>query len=291
MSNEAQDVTVETTADADTQDQVVENAVETEVEETENAEADSPDTDSEETEAEAPQETVEEKAERLERETAAKQKAIDRKTAAYHAQQRKIAELQEQIGKMNQPQQANDLKEPNIDDFESYSEYEKAKEDFVTKKVEREFKAKMLQEQYHAEQQKALQDKMAKRQTQEAEYIKVNPAYSQSAKEVSEYLPTLNAPAAVQEAVLEAVYEGNVPATIDYFGSNDGERLEELARISQLTPAKAAIEIYKIQQGLKAPVKKEVKPAPAPIQKIKGTSAPKDLSKGDVLVNLGLKQV
>jgi chromosome segregation ATPase len=284
--SEQQDVTVET----NTQDPVVENAVETEVEEIEKVESDSPEAESQETEVEAPQETVEEKAERLERETEAKQKAIDRKTAAYHAQQRKIAELQEQITKMNQQPQANDLKEPNIDDFGEYSEYEKAKEEFLTKKVEREIKSKMLQEQHQVEQTKAVQDKLAKRQAQEAEYIKVNPAYSQSANEVSEYLPTLNAPAAVQEAVLEAVYDGNIPQIIDYFGANSGERLDELARIAQLTPAKAAIEIYKIQQSLKAPVKKEVKPAPAPIQKVKGTSALKDLSKGDVLVNLGLKQ-
>lgn len=276
MSNEAQDVTVETTVDADTQDQVVENAVETEVEETENAEADSPDTEGQETEAEAPQETVEEKAERLEREAAAKQKAIDRKTAAYHAQQRKIAELQEQLAKINQQPQAEGLKEPSIDDpeFDSYADYEKAKEDFLTKKVEKELKSKMLQEQYQAEQQKAVQEKLAKRQAQEAEYIKINPAYSKSAKEVNDYLPTLSAPAAVQEAVLEAVYEGNVPQIIDYFGSNEGENLEELARIAQLTPAKAAIEIYKIQQKLsaKTPVKKETKPAPKPIEKVKGTS-------------------
>lgn len=284
--SEEQDVTVEPTIEA--QDVTVENAVETEVEETEAKT--SPDTESEETEVEAPQETVEEKAERLEREAAAKQKAIDRKTAAYHAQQRKIAELQEQIAKINQQPQAEGSKKPEPDDYPSWAEYEKAKEDYIKSEAEREIKSKILQEQYQAEQQKAVQDRLAKRQAQEAEYVKINPAYSQSAKEVNDYLPTLNAPAAVQEAVLEAVYEGNVPQIIDYFGANNGERLDELARISQLTPAKAAIEIYKIQQSLKAPVKKEVKPAPAPIQKVKGTSAPKDLSKGDVLVNLGLKQ-
>lgn len=255
--NDTQDVTVET----DTQGQEAVNAVETEAEETESAQADSPDATGQETEVEAPQETVEEKAVRLERETAAKQAKIDRQTAAYRAQQRKIAELQEQITESNPPQQAADLKEPNIDDFDEYSEYEKAKEEFLTKRVEREIKAKMLQEQY-----------LAKRQVQEAEYIKVNPLYSQSAKEVNDFLPTLNAPAAVQEAVLEAVYEGNVPQLIDYFGANSGERLNELERIVQLTPAKAAIEIYKIQQGLKAPAKKEIKPAPAPIEKVKGTN-------------------
>lgn len=272
MSNEAQDVTVETTADAEIQDQVVENAVETETEEKEANT--SPEVDSEGTEAEAPQETVEEKAERLEREAAAKQKAIDRKTAAYHAQQRKIAELQEQLAKINQQPQAEGLKEPNIDDFDSYAEYEKAKEEFVTKKVEREIKAKMLQEQYQTEQQRALQEKLAKRQAQEAVYLKENPAYSQSVKEVTDFLPTLNAPDAVQEAVLEAVYDGNVPQIIDYFGANNGERLEELARISQLTPAKAAIEVYKIQQKLsqKVPEKKEVKQVPKPIEKVKGVN-------------------
>lgn len=270
MSNEAQDVTVETTADADTQDQVVENTVETEVEETEDQT--SPDADSEETDVETPQETVEEKTERLEREAKAKQSKIDRQIAAYNASQRKIAELQEQLAKINQQPQAEGSKKPNIDDYDSYAEYEKANEDFIKSEVEREIKSKMLQEQYQAEQAKALQDKMAKRQAQEAEYIKINPAYSQSMQEVNDYLPTLNAPAAVQEAVLEAVYEGNVPQIIDYFGSNNGERLEELARISQLTPAKAAIEIYKIQQSLKTPVKKEVKPAPKPIEALKGAN-------------------
>lgn len=275
MSNDTQDVTVEAPAEAETQDVKVEEAVEVKSEETEAEDvSNSPEDDNEGTEEEAPQETVEEKAARLEREAEAKQKAIDRKTAAYHAQQRKIAELQEQLQKLNQTGKADELVEPNIDDFESYQDYEKAKEEFLTKRVEKELKSKMLQEQYQAEQQRAVQEKLAKRQAQEAEYIKQNPNYSRSVKEVNDFLPTLNVPEAVQEAVLEAVYDGNIPQIIDYFGANEGENLEELARISQLTPAKAAIEVYKIQQKLnaKAPVKKETKPAPKPIEKVKGTS-------------------
>lgn len=272
MSNEPEDVTVETTADADT-DVTVENTVETEVEET--VVDATPEADSEETETEEPVETVEERLERLEQEVAAKQKAIDRKTASQHSLQKAYERKLQELQAYQEQGKSEDLKEPKIDDFDDYTKYEKAKEEFFTKKVEREIKGKILQEQQQVAQQQLVQEKLAKRKEQEAEYIKINPRYSQSAKEVNDFIQTLDASQGVQDAVLEVVYDGNIPQIIDYFGANNGERLDELERITQMSPAKAAVEVYKIQQGLKTPVKKEMKPAPAPIKKVKGTARSK----------------
>lgn len=288
-----QDVAVETPA-ADDAETVVEDvkAEEVVVEETDKGkEPASPENDNEETEAVEPQETVEQKVERLERETAGKQKAIDRKTAAYHdlqkAHEAKIQELAELQAKLTQQEPE---KEPSIDDFETHDEYVNALADYRADKKAREAQQKYLQQQQAAEQAKIVQERNSIVQKQEAEYIAVNPKYEAAKAEFSSFVLSGNIPKAVEDAIVTQAFDGNVPQVIDYFGANNGERLDELAEITKMPPIKAAIEIYKIQQKLKAPVKKEEKPLPKPVKKVVGTSkGSKDLYEGDVLENLGLK--
>jgi len=76
-----------------------------------------------------------------------------------------------------------------------------------------------------------------------------------------------------------------------YFGANNGERIEELVEITKQDPRKAAISLYKLQQKLKgAPQPKRKEPLPQPAKRVSATgSSKKDIMKGDVLKNLGLK--
>ena len=289
MSNE-QDVTVENaTVDEADNDVTVDNAVETEVEETE-AQA-SPETDSDETEEEAPQETVDEKVVRLERENSGMQKAIDRKTAAYHSAQKaheaKLQEIQELQVRL---QQDSTKQEPNEDDFETYDKYFEAKVNYAADKKAETANAAMLEKQKAFEVQKMQAERASVLRTQETEFLTINPMYEKSKTEFSGALAALNVHPDVENAIVSTAFKGNVPQIINYFGANNGENLEQLTAIAGMSPVDAGIEMYKIQQTFVKPVKKETKTATRPIERLKRGGAPrKDLSEGDVLKNLGLK--
>jgi hypothetical protein len=94
--------------------------------------------------------------------------------------------------------------------------------------------------------------------------------------------------------IAEQIYDDpdTIGEVVYYFGANNGERLDELEVISKLPPRKAAIELYKLQQKLKGapPQAKPKQQLPQPAKRVSATgSSHKDIMKGDVLKNLGLK--
>lgn len=243
-----EDVTVET------QDVTVE-APEVEAEETE---VSSPEAEDQE---EAVQETVEQKLERLERENAGRQKAIDRKTAAYSSLQKKYEAERQELQRLNELVNNQTKNEPKEEDFETHAEYIDAVVEYRAEQKVASKQRELLEQQHQMKYQELAQQRQALRQSQELEYLKENPLYKASLQEVNVYeqslLPNMNPN--TYEAILTQVHKGNVPQIIDYFGKNSGENLEELGRISQLPPWEASVEIYKIQERLKVPGKKEIK--------------------------------
>lgn len=243
--------------------ETVVEATETPTEETE-ADA-SPDVDVEEV---AP-ETVEDKAARLELDTVAKQKAIDRKTAAYHALQKKHDEQRQEMDNMRQlVEKQTPTQEPVIDNFETHEEYVNALVDYRSKAAVAEQQQNMLAQQKQMQDQQLMNERISLRQEQEVEHMKTNPMYKAATNEVDSYIKGLEIAPDVQEAVLGQMYDGNVPALIDYFGSNTGENLDELGKISKMSAPRAAVEVYKLQQKLSTtPAKKETKPNVTPTKK------------------------
>lgn len=275
MTNEstqtAEAVETETTQ---TPEEVVEKKqVEEEADETESEEDESEDDSDETGEQEEPEIDPEEKAKELEQKVQSMQRAIDKKTAAYHAQQRAhekaLQELQELQQRLNQNAAS---KEPSVDDFETYEEYDKARTDWVKNEAKREAQQEFINQQHQIEQENIMKQRLARRHEQEAEYVKDNPHYTQSVQEVDAFITQAKIAPDVANAVLSQVYKGDVPKIIDYFGRNYGENLGELEKISQMSAPDAAIEVYKLQQKLatETPVKREEKPLPKPVSKQKG---------------------
>lgn len=271
--------------------ETVETVEEVETHETTEAENDNQENVSQVEESEEVVETAEERVERLAKETESKQRKIDRQTAAYRKLQETYENQRKEIEQLKQSIKPAEKQEPNIDDYETHEDYVNAVVEYRTEATMREAQEKMLREQEQLQLQKITQERLSLRQSQEAEYLKENPMYKASSQEVDDFIRGLNVHPNVADAVIEQMYDGNVPQVIDYFGSNNGENLEKLRDISQMSPAKAAVEIYKLQERLKAsPVEKKEKTTPKPIEEKKGGGAPKkDLSQGDVLKNLGLK--
>lgn len=282
------DVIVEDTASEAETDVKVEDVQETEPETQEEAnEVDS----SEEGEVEEqPEETVEQRLERLEKERESLEKKNSRQVAAYNrlqeALEKERKERQEALVKAD----AVDTKQPNIDDFNTLDEYNEAVSDW---KAEQKIKAKEAEIAQRQQQEniRKIQEERAKiANEQEVEYLKTNPRYKASKQEFESYIKVANVNPQVEDAIVSMAYKGNVPQLVDYFGDNNGERLDEFEKITQMSPIDAAIEIYKIQQKLVTPKKTENKPLPKPVKASPASKSVKDLSDGSVLKNLGLKK-
>lgn len=220
-------------------------------------------------------------------------KAVDRKTAALSDVNRKMREYQEQIQELQRMTQANQEAlepEPDFDDFDTHAEYREALGSYLEKKASHDAQQKFIEQQQALQMQKMSQERATMAQKHEREYLEVNPAYKQSKTEFNNFIAQTNVDRAVEIAIVEQAFEGNSAQIIDYFGADHGKNLDQLAEIVKMTPSRAAVEIYKIQQTLDKPKKKAAEPAPKPVKtKPSNAKANKDLSKGDVLKNLGLK--
>ena len=295
MSTEAQEAIASDVANPHAQ-----TPAETQDNESQNPEADSdetegqtsPDDESEEGDGEAPEISVEERLSQLEKDTESKQKAIDRKTAAYSALQKAHEKTLQELKALqeSQVQAATEEKEPVIDDFDTFEEYDNARAEFLKAKAEKEVLQKFQEQQTAQKMQEIAQKRARIAQEQEAEYLKENPSYLHAKSEFEAFVQTSETHPEVEKAITETAFKGNVPQLINYFFGNNGENADKFEEIAHMNPIDAAIEIYKTQQSLKAPAQKEKPPLPKPLNKPKGGGTPRrDLSKGDVLKNLGLK--
>lgn len=243
-------------------------------------------------------ETVEDKAARLEKENIKTTRRIGRKTAALSALQKNNEDLQRQLQEMQQTAKPVDAPtEPLIDDFESYEDFQEAvvnhrTEMGVQKALNAQNEAKASELKLQA--QKTRHDLV---QTQEHDFLQVNPDYTDSREEFVAHTANLRIDPQVENAMIEVALEaGSMADVISYFGENGGERLAEFDEISKLSPWKAAIRIDKIVSSLKSgrpPVEKK-KPLPKPIKKVSGSGRPskglnENSSGDDVLKQLGFK--
>lgn len=253
----------------------------------------SPETESEEVETQdvetQPEETTDDKLARLEREAAGRQKKIDRQVAAFNALQDKYKQTVQEREEFSQMlQQKQPEVEPSLDDtdengnpkYSTHEEYVEALSDYRADKKLKERQEEFQVQQEQIQRGKLMEERLKLRHSQEAEYIADNPMYKTSSVEVDNYLKSLEVNNGTAQAVIDQMYKGNVPQVIDYFGSNDGENLDELGKINAMTPPEAAVEIYKIQQKISSQiVKKENKPKTKPV-KVEGGKSASDKSLG-----------
>lgn len=245
-----------------------------------------------EVEAEVEEINYQERSEKLEKETAGKQGKIDKQRAALTQSNDKIQELQSQLAGL-QVQQAP--VQPNIEEFETHEDYVEALSEF---KAEARFQTKK-QEDLLNQQQQALNQRNEQQQSaflkDEQVYRQANPNYDRAKTEVQDFMRLNPVGGPTGDAIYEqASNEGGLAEIINYFGDDGGERLPELDRIANLSPVQAAVEIYKIQQSIKAVTPVKEKSLPKPLKTIKGTSkgGPKELSTDmsgkEILARLGI---
>lgn len=235
-----------------------------------------PSPESSEVEEQKEVETVEQKAARLEKELEAAKTKNARQTAAYAQQQKALERARQEYQEAVSKQTEKKEEEPKVEDFDSLSEWKEELAKYHSKIAKREYELDLSKKQMEAAQAKIMQERESIRAKQEAEYISLNPNYEASKNEVTTFIDMLAQTGGmspqVEHAITSQAFDGNVPALLDYFGANSGERLGELQEIFQMPPHKAAVEIYKIQQKLGTPKKKEEKPLPTPSKPLAGAA-------------------
>lgn len=259
---------------------------------------------SKEVEPETPEQELERlRSENKQLESAQKKISAQRKAYAslQKAAEEKDAKLKEFIAQQQSTESAQAPKKPDVNDFDSYDEYEKATASYVDELAE--FKAK---EQVNKERQVAMQleaqqarlkaqaERSAQYESQKKAFMAENPQYVEAEANFNEYVQQVEqiTDPRVQNAVVNQAYnhsEVPAPVLINYFGANYGENIAELDQISKLSPEAAAVEIYKIQEKLKSNPKPSAKkePLPKPIAKPKGgggkTKSLNDMSADELL--------
>lgn len=250
-------------------------------------------------ETQVEEESVETKYEKAQKRLEAQEQKIRRQTKSYAQMQKNFEETRKQLEEFTAQQQKTEesTEAPKLDDFDSYDEFleaaaeYKAKEKFT--KLEQEKKQAEMQAQY----ERMMQERAKNYEAMKADFVQNVPDYQEAEEEFMSFTAELQGKVnpATQDAFTQIAYAENaVPQLIHYFGAEHGARMNELIELSQKNPALAAVETYKLVQKLKSTpqAKKEPKQPPKPPSRVNATGTTrKDLMQGDVLKNLGLKQL
>ncbi|MAI17100.1 MAG: hypothetical protein CBC71_06350 [Rhodobacteraceae bacterium TMED111] len=275
-------------------------AVETESSEVETQEQESPTDDTPQVE-----ETIEEKAARLEKEHEKAIRKIKRQTAAYSSTQKAYNELKQKLEE-NQSQQPNreQPKEPTINDtnpdgspvYETLDDFNEA---LINFRAEQKVKSALREREEQSLKQKQAEAQAQRQklvQEQEAKFSEVNPDYQESREDFVEHTSNMRIDPQVENAMIEVAIEAGAMAdVIHYFGADGGARLGEFDEIASLPAWKAAIRINDIIKGNKRSETPQTKtrPMPKPIKSVSGTGKPQksldSMSGDEVLKTLGLK--
>lgn len=209
----------------------------------------------------------------------ASQTKIDRQRAASSQHNEKIKQLNEQLSSLHKPEVPQ---APQEDDFETFDDFNKATIDFAANQRFEELKTADLQAQKQREFDSNQKQQREAFQTVEAEYKVNNPDYSRARTELEDHIQLSPSSSDVQNAIYEAAQiTGSVPAIIDYFGKDNGANLSDWDRIVSLSPAEAAIEVYKISLKAKVDVpQKAIKPKSRPLNPERGGSKATQAVKG-----------
>ena len=287
MSNEAQDVTVET-----------QNPVTEEVQEEAQAvdNQDQGDNDgSSDVDGVAQEEEQEVDQKELQKTNEALESKVKRQRAAYSDMQRKLEETTQQLQQLQSSAPEAVSAEPLMENYDTLDEFQSARDKFIVAKTEKELEQKSLLKKQQEQAQSMQAERNGIYERSKKATLDKYPNFVRAETEVDDFL--ISAAKSVPSEILTVIgaqlfdEPDLVGEVVYYFGANNGERIEELVEITKQDPRKAAISLYKLQQKLKgAPQPKRKEPLPQPAKRVSATgSSKKDIMKGDVLKNLGLK--
>lgn len=212
-----------------------------------------------------------------------KNKLLNKTRAELQESNAKIKDLQAKIEAFNN-QQNQEVKSVNPDDFNTMDDYIKAQMDSLVEQRLKQANSEMEKAQLTQEQQKLTEERDTYIAEQASEASKSIPDFTQT---IQPHLQTLDS---LPQQVADIFYSMENAPLAAYVLAKEGK----LAQLQYANPYVAANEIISAHERgktmLSKPRKVAVSNAPDPIRGSRGTAkTTKDLSKGSVLANLGLK--
>lgn len=197
----------------------------------------------------------------------AMQKRIDRMTARDAQRERELAELREQIAKV-QPK-TEQSGEPKEDQFNTIEDYLIAKGRYEERQEIAKERAEAEQRQKAEEYQKTILEKQQVFEAKEAEFRKEVPDYDDKVGAVNEFLRYADPKSIQVQAFRDFVMDSDNPAAVLYNLGVNPDLMDDLAKMH---PVKMIRELTKLEiQAASAP-KKEPKATATPPSPIKGNA-------------------
>lgn len=184
------------------------------------------------------------------------EKRLAKERRKYIQAQRRIGELTAQVPKKDEPGKSDDA--PKRESFESYEEYLEAKAAYRAEKAAEKLLAErenLTRKQREELEEKERADTWAKRQKLGREKY----------KDFDDVVGNDEVP--ITKAMAEAIMEADLGYEVAYYL---GKHPEEAERIADLSPARQAVEIGKLEAKLSESPKPKASQAPEPISPVKG---------------------
>lgn len=236
-----------------------------EAEETEGEE----ETDEQEEQSEGDEETEQEpsEVEQLKTELEAKQKRIDRQTAANRTMQKNYEDMKKAIEELKQPQ---NIEGPKQEDFDTLEDFYKAKSEYDAKQIAQAEIQKLQQEQEFQKAEAQRMEAVKKADASVAKLKETTPDAELVVAEAVQAVELWDQKSSQFTALQDAVFSSDNPAAVTYFFGKNPDVLDSL---ESATPAAIYREVAKIEiQSAKPPAKPKKQPLPEPPSKVSGRS-------------------
>ena len=201
------------------------------------------------------------------------QERIDKMTAKHRELERQFEELRAQIGQSKEP--AAKEREPQLEDFNTFDEYEKARADFLIEQGKKQALAELEGKQKAAKEAELAQAEAKRMESVRVDFeaaekeLKAEKAdYSEKIEDFNDRLDNVPKGSLAAQVLREALFMSpkEAPSVIYALASEDGL----LDKMEKMTPLQIAETIFETRFKLRNAPKEDAKPKPAPIKPVGG---------------------
>jgi len=218
------------------------------------------------------------------------EKQVEEKTARQKAANRQLnKKIQDAQKKLQELKEQKQPEKPELSDFDTDADYEKALEDYNDERVTRKAQEALLVQEAQAAANEQYQQSRENFQELETAFKAENPDYEANTQVVQEYIEMIpKDDAGFQEFGKYMAFEcENAPALLNHLGANP----EKIEALLGKPPALIKRKLEGYMKEVSAPQKEIPQPLPKPPAKAKGSAKPKRTldDAESVLGALGLK--
>lgn len=206
------------------------------------------------------------------------QEEVEKKTARQKAANR---QLQRKVEELQRLRELKPLEKPQLEDFESDEEYQKALDEYEDEVVNRKADEKLLEKQANEAVEQQITEARETFEAKEKEVIENNPDYAENTAVVQEYINMVtesfpNDPGFQEFSKYMAFESENGPALLNHLGKNP----DKIEALLGKPPALIKRKLQAYEKEISAEKPPAPEPLPQPPKKARGAAKPqKDVAK------------